>query len=39
LRQSPIQASRASHAQKSRGLRVVYSRNFSRATFFVFWVT
>ena len=31
--------SRASPAQKSRGLRVFYSKNFSRATFFVFWVT
>ena len=39
LRQSRLQASRASHAQKSRGLRVVLSKNFSRATFFVFWVT
>ena len=26
-------------AQKSQGLRVVYSKNFSRATFFVFWGT
>ena len=25
--------------QKSQGLRVVCSKNFSRATFFVFWVT
>ena len=29
-------ASSASPAQKSQGLRVVYSKNFSRATFFVF---
>ena len=28
--------SRASPAQKSQGLRVVYHKNFSRATFFVF---
>ena len=34
-----VQASRASHAQKSRGLRLVLSKNFSRAAFFVFWVT
>ena len=33
LRQSRVQASRASPAQKSQGLRVVYSKNFSRATF------
>ena len=39
LRQSHVQASRASPAQKSQGLRVVCSKNFSRATFFVFWVT
>ena len=39
LRQSRLQASRASHAQKSRGLRLVLSKNFSRAAFFVFWVT
>ena len=38
LRQSRLRASRASPSQKSRGLRVVYSKNFSRATFFVFWV-
>ena len=31
-----VQASRASPAQKSQGLRVDYSKNFSRATFFVF---
>ena len=36
LTQSPIQASRASPAQKLQGLRVDYSKNFSRATFFVF---
>ena len=39
LRQSHLRASRASPAQKSQGLRVVYSKNFSRATFFVFWVS
>ena len=39
LRQSHLRASRASPAQKSQGLRVVCSKNFSRATFFVFWVT
>ena len=33
LRQSCLRASRASPAQKSRGLRVVLSKNFSRATF------
>ena len=38
-RQSHVQASRASPAQKSQGLRVINSKNFSRATFFVFWVT
>ena len=32
-------ASRDSPAQKSQGLRVVYSKNFSKATFFVFWRT
>ena len=31
---SRLQDSRASPAQKSRGLKVVYSKNFSRATFF-----
>ena len=36
LRQSRLRDSRASPAQKSRGLRVVYSKNFSRATFFCF---
>ena len=36
LRQPRIWASRASPAQKSQGLRVIYSKNFSRATFFVF---
>ena len=39
LRQSRLWASRASPAQKSKSLRVVLSKNFSRATFFVFWVT
>ena len=39
LRQSRLQASRASPAQKWQGLRVVCSKNFSRATLFVFWVT
>ena len=39
LRQSRVQASRASPAQKSQGLRVVLSKNFSGATFFVFWGT
>ena len=39
LRQSHVRASRASPSQKSQGLRVVCSKNFSRATFFVFWVT
>ena len=34
-----FRASRASLAQKSQGLRVVCSKNFSRATFFVFWST
>ena len=33
LRQSRVLASRASPAQKSQGLRVVSSKNFSRATF------
>jgi hypothetical protein len=36
LRQPCVQAARASPAQKLPGLRVVYSKNFSRATFFVF---
>ena len=36
---SRLRASRASPAQKSRGLRVVLSKNFSRATFLVYWVT
>ena len=31
--------SRVSPAHKLQGLRVVYSKNFSRATFFVFWGT
>ena len=39
LRQSRLRASRASPAQKSRDLRVIYSKNFSRTTFFVFWRT
>ena len=39
LRQSRLWASRASPAQKLQGLRVVCSKNFSRATFFVFWST
>ena len=39
LRQSRLRTSRASPAQKSQGLRVVCSKNFSRATFFVFWST
>ena len=39
LRQSHVRASRASPAQKSQGLRVVCCKNFSRSTFFVFWVT
>ena len=39
LRQSCLWASRATPAQKSQSLRVVCSKNFSRATFFVFWVT
>ena len=38
-RQSRVQASKASPAQKSQGLRVVSFKNFSRATSFVFWVT
>ena len=39
LRQSHLRASMASPAQKSMGLRVILSKNFSRATFFIFWVT
>ena len=39
LRQSRLRASRASPAQKSKSLRVVYSKKFSRATFLVSWVT
>ena len=39
LRQFRIWASRDSPAQKSQDLRAVCSKNFSRATFFVFWVT
>ena len=38
-RQSCVWASRASSAQKLQGLRVVCSKKFSRATFFVFWGT
>ena len=36
LRQPHVWASRASPAQKLQGFRVAYSKNFSRATFFVF---
>ena len=36
LRQFHVRTSRASPAQKSQGLRVVCSKNFSRATFFCF---
>ena len=36
LRQSRLRASRVSPAQKSQGLRVVCSKNFSTATFFLF---
>ena len=36
LRQPRIWASRASPAQRSQVVRVVYYKNFSRATFFVF---
>ena len=39
LRQPLFWSSRASPAEKMRGLRVVYSKNFSRATIFVFWVS
>ena len=39
LRKSHVWVSRASPAQKSQGLRVVRSKNLSRATFFVFLVT
>ena len=39
LRQSRHRASRNSPAQKSQDLRMVCSKNFSRATFFVFWST
>ena len=39
LKQSHVWASRASSAQKLQGLRVVNSKHFSRATFFVFWGT
>ena len=37
LKQPRIRASRSSPAQNLQGLRVIYSKNFSRATFFVFW--
>ena len=36
LRQSHVRASRNSPAQKSQGLRVVCSKNFSKATIFGF---
>ena len=39
LRQPHVWASKVSPAQKSQGLRVVYSKNFSRATSVVFWGT
>ena len=39
LRQPHVRESRAFPDQKSRGLRVVFSKNFSRRTFFVFWRT
>ena len=39
LRQPHVRASSASPAQKLQGLRVVYSKNVSRDTFFVFWGT
>ena len=39
LRGSRVRASRASPSQKLQGLRAVSSKNFSRATFFVFWWT
>ena len=39
LRQPHVRVSRASPSQKSEGLRLVYSKNFSRPTFFVFWGT
>ena len=38
-RQPHVRAPRASPAQKSQGWRVDYYKNFSRATFFVFWGT
>ena len=37
LRQLRVRISRASPALKLQGLRVVYSKNFLRATFFVLW--
>ena len=39
FRQPRVRASRASPGQKWAGLRAVCSKNFSRATFFVFWST
>ena len=39
LKQSCIPASRANLPKKLQGLRVASSKNFSRATFFVFWST
>ena len=38
LRQPCVRAYRAFPAQKWRGLRMVYSKNFSRATFLFSWV-
>ena len=35
LRQPHVRASRASPAQKSKGLRMVYSKNFSKAPFYL----
>jgi hypothetical protein len=39
LKQPHVRASRAFPTQTLRGLRVVYSKNFSRDIFFVFWGT
>ena len=39
LKQFRVRASRASPGQKWPGLRVVYYKNFSWATFLVFWST
>ena len=39
LRQSRLRATRASPAKRLQGLRVVSSKNFSGAPFFVFWFT